>query len=219
MKCEKSVTKFDKAAGRELTTCVKFDGPADGELGTFAFAPSGLHWAWGAGAGAAVSLIGGQLGASGLFGKTSDAATAAGAPQLPATDDAKAKWAAILGVGLPVATGAVMAIFRGTRTAGWAMMGSGVVLGTVQYLAASKGKYMLNLGLSGDLAGMIAARQQMMGAGRGGVQILGLPVAKEIKGAGGGGVQIMGGTDGADAPVQVLQGGFGASFGTNFASQ
>jgi hypothetical protein len=217
MKCTESVTKFDKAAGRELTTCKKFDGPADGELGTFAFAPSGLHWAWGAGAGAAVSLIGGQLGASGLFGKVM---SADGVNYTPADDAAKAKWAAILGAGLPTATGVVMAIFRGTRTAGWAMIGTGLALGTVQYFAASKGKYLLNLGLSGDLAGMIAARQQMMGAGSGGVQILGLPVAKEIKGAGGGGIQIMGGTDGgAEPPVQVLQGGFGTSFGTNFASQ
>jgi hypothetical protein len=215
MKCTESVTKFDKAAGRELTTCKKFDGPADGELGTFAFAPSGLHWGWGLGAGAAVSLIGGQLGASGLFGKT--AATAA-TGAIPADDPTKAKWAAILGIGLPVATGAVMAIFRGTRTAGWAMMGSGVVLGTAQYFAASSGKYLLNLGLSGDLAGMIAARQQMMGAGQG-VQILGLPVAREIRGAGGG-IQIMGGTDGAQGPVEVMQGaGFGASFGTNFSKQ
>lgn len=208
MKCIESVTKFDKAAGRELTTCKKFDGPADGELGTFAFAPSGLHWAWGAGAGAALSLISGQL---------ADYASAVSAGT--ATDDpTRAKYAAAAGAGVPVAVGAIMAIFRGTRTAGWTMMGTGLVLGTVQYFVSKAGKHLGTM--SGDLAGMIAARQQMMGAGGGGVQILGLPVAKEIRGANGTGVQIMGGTNGAEAPVEVMQGaGFGASFGTNFASQ
>jgi hypothetical protein len=44
---------------------------------------------------------------------------------------------------------------------------------------------------------------------------MGLPVAKQLRGAN---VQMMG-TDGAEAPVEVMQGGFGASFGTNFSRQ
>ena len=63
---------------------------------------------------------------------------------------------------------------------------------------------------------MIVARNRLAGAGAG-VQIMGpmgLPVAKELHGATP--VQIMGGAGG---DVEVMQGGFGASFGTNFSKQ
>lgn len=207
MKCEKTITKFDQTAGRELTTCAKFDGPADGELGGFAFAPSGLHWGWGVGAGLAASVVAGQLGDI-LFSKEKDAAG-----NLSQTPDAtRAKYAFGLGAGVPAAIGLVMAFFRSTRTAGWGMIGAGLAGGLVQYFISNSGKHAYSL--TGDLGGMIAARQQLMGAR--GVQILGLPVAKEIRGAD---VQIMGGADGAQGPVEVMQGGFGASFGTNFAKQ
>lgn len=200
MECKKSVTKFDKAAGRDITVCEKFDGAADGELGTFAFAPSGLHWGWGLGAGLAASVVAGQLGDK--FFATKDGTAL--------LDSERAKYAFGFGAGVPIAVGAVMAIFRGTRTAAWAMMGAGLAGGLVQYFMSKNAIHPLG-GMDGDLAGMIIARQQLRGAAP--VQILGLPVAKQLKGTP---VQIMG-TDGAEAPVEVMQGGFGASFGTNFS--
>lgn len=206
MRCKKSVTKFSEAAGRDITTCREYEGTADGELGAFNWTPSGLHWGWGLGAGAAASVLGGQIGAN-------LNTNLKGEPIV--SDDERAQYSALLGIGVPVLVGGIMAAFRGTRTAGWAAMGAGVAGGIAQYTLTKQSKYYMMSGsrYDRDLLGLYAAQRQLMGAG---VQVLngsemGLPVAEEVRGAGAP-VQLL---NGADPGVSVYQGGFGATFGTS----
>lgn len=188
MHCTKTVKEFSEAAGRKVEFCRELSGADDGTLGGFGLAGKlrgvtmdggKLKWWTGVPIGAGAHFL--SKYAIDYY-NTIPTTT-------PILQDDYMK-------GLPgLAIGAVLAIFKKTRSAGLTAIGTGVAL-----TAASAIMGKVSTTTAGLPVAQIGRAPVRILSGRGG---LGLPVAEGMSGA----------------PVQVLtgSGAFGATIGTNFA--